>query len=94
MLAVVVASLPLLLHLAPDLAALRVGPFPVAWLLLGAIAMRGAGCVYNDMVDKDLDAKVARTAARPLASGAVSVRAAWLWLLALCLVHNIEISSK
>jgi len=34
-LAVVVASLPLLLYLAPDLAALRVGPFPVAWLLLG-----------------------------------------------------------
>ena len=32
------------------------------WLLLGAIAMRGAGCVYNDIVDRDLDRQVARTA--------------------------------
>ncbi len=54
------------------------------WFLAGAIAMRGAGCVYNDIVDRDLDAKVARTAARPLASGAVSLRAAWGWLLLLC----------
>ena len=58
----------------------------IVWLLLGAIAMRGAGCVYNDIVDRDLDAQVARTAARPVASGAVSVRAAWVWLFALCLV--------
>ncbi len=58
----------------------------ILWLLLGAIAMRGAGCVYNDIVDRDLDARVARTANRPLASGAVSVRAAWAWLAALCLV--------
>lgn len=56
------------------------------WLLLGAIAMRGAGCVYNDIVDADLDRQVARTAARPVASGAVSKRAAWAWLLALCLI--------
>jgi 4-hydroxybenzoate polyprenyltransferase len=56
------------------------------WLLLGAIAMRGAGCVYNDIVDADLDQQVARTASRPVASGAVSSRAAWAWLLALCLV--------
>ncbi len=54
------------------------------WLLLGAIAMRGAGCVYNDIVDADLDARVARTASRPIASGRVSKRAAWVWLLALC----------
>ncbi len=58
----------------------------IAWLLLGSIAMRGAGCVYNDIVDRDLDARVARTAVRPVASGAVSVRAAWAWLVALCLV--------
>ncbi|MDB5723500.1 MAG: 4-hydroxybenzoate polyprenyltransferase, partial [Novosphingobium sp.] len=58
----------------------------ILWLLLGAIAMRGAGCVYNDIVDRDLDRQVARTAARPVASGAVSLRAAWAWLLALCLV--------
>jgi len=56
------------------------------WLLLGAIAMRGAGCVYNDILDRDLDAQVARTASRPLASGAVSLRAAWFWLLALCVI--------
>jgi 4-hydroxybenzoate polyprenyltransferase len=56
------------------------------WLLAGAIAMRGAGCVYNDIVDADLDARVARTAARPVASGRVSKRAAWAWLAVLCLV--------
>lgn len=56
------------------------------WLLLGAIAMRGAGCVYNDIVDADIDARVARTALRPVASGRVSKRAAWIWLVALCLV--------
>ncbi|BDI60696.1 4-hydroxybenzoate octaprenyltransferase [Qipengyuania nanhaisediminis] len=55
-------------------------------LLLGSIAMRGAGCVYNDIVDADLDRKVARTAARPVASGRVSNRLAWTWLGALCLV--------
>ena len=58
----------------------------IAWLLLGAIAMRGAGCVYNDLVDADLDRQVARTAARPVASGRVSARAAWAWLLLLCAV--------
>ena len=58
----------------------------IAWLLLGAIAMRGAGCVYNDIVDRDLDAQVARTAVRPVASGAIGLRSAWGWLLALCLI--------
>ena len=56
----------------------------LAWMLLGSIAMRGAGCVYNDIVDADLDRQVARTASRPVASGRVSPRAAWTWLLALC----------
>jgi 4-hydroxybenzoate polyprenyltransferase len=59
------------------------------WFLLGSIAMRGAGCVYNDIVDRDLDAKVARTASRPIASGAVSLKAAWSWLVALCLIGLI-----
>ena len=58
----------------------------ILWLLVGAIAMRGAGCVYNDIVDRDLDRQVARTRARPIASGAVSPRAAWVWLVALCLI--------
>jgi 4-hydroxybenzoate polyprenyltransferase len=48
----------------------------IAWMLLGSIAMRGAGCVYNDIVDRDLDAQVERTRSRPMPSGAVSVRAA------------------
>jgi 4-hydroxybenzoate polyprenyltransferase len=56
------------------------------WLLLGSIAMRGAGCVYNDIVDADIDRQVARTALRPIASGRVSKRAAWIWLLVLCLI--------
>lgn len=58
----------------------------LGWLLLGSIAMRGAGCVYNDIVDADLDAKVARTAARPVASGRIAKKVAWGWLVALCLV--------
>ena len=53
---------------------------------LGAFVMRSAGCAYNDVIDRDLDAQVARTASRPVASGAVSVRAAWALILALCLV--------
>ena len=56
------------------------------WFALGAIAMRGAGCVYNDIVDRDLDRRVARTAARPIAAGRVSLKAAWIWLVALCLI--------
>jgi 4-hydroxybenzoate polyprenyltransferase len=61
-------------------------PMLLGWLLLGSIAMRGAGCVYNDIVDADLDRQVARTALRPVASGRVSKKVAWGWLLALCLV--------
>ena len=56
------------------------------WLLIGAIAMRGAGCVYNDIVDRDLVARVARSASRPVASGAVTVRNALLWTILLSLV--------
>src|ERR1700754_2064709 len=58
----------------------------ILWFLLGSIAMRGAGCVYNDIVDRELDRQVARTRSRPLASGAGSLRAAWIWLVALWLV--------
>jgi 4-hydroxybenzoate polyprenyltransferase len=54
------------------------------WLALGAFAMRSAGCVYNDIVDRDLDRNVERTRLRPLASGRVSVRSA-LMLIALLL---------
>jgi 4-hydroxybenzoate polyprenyltransferase len=56
------------------------------WLGLGAFAMRSAGCVYNDIVDRDLDVRVERTRLRPLASGRVSLESAWLLIAALCLL--------
>ncbi len=60
------------------------------WLIVlfgaGSIVMRGAGCTYNDIIDRDIDAKVARTRTRPIPSGAVSVRHAWMFLAAQCLV--------
>ncbi|MEO6198464.1 MAG: 4-hydroxybenzoate octaprenyltransferase [Sphingomicrobium sp.] len=54
------------------------------WLGLGAFAMRSAGCVYNDIVDRDLDAKVERTRLRPLASKRVSTGSAWILIAILC----------
>ncbi|MFH1518084.1 MAG: UbiA family prenyltransferase, partial [Pseudomonadota bacterium] len=47
--------------------------FWVPLFLLGAVAMRGAGCTWNDITDRDFDAKVARTALRPLPSDAVTL---------------------
>jgi 4-hydroxybenzoate polyprenyltransferase len=58
----------------------------IAWLALGAWAMRSAGCVYNDIVDRKLDAQVERTRLRPLASGRVSLTGAWLLLIAASLI--------
>ncbi len=52
--------------------------------LIGAVAMRGAGCTYNDILDRDIDAKVERTALRPLPAGTVTLKQAWIWLLAQC----------
>ncbi len=60
-----------------------------AWLLLGAFAMRSAGCAYNDIVDRELDKQVERTRLRPLASGRVSLKAAWVLTISLCLVGLI-----
>jgi len=57
-----------------------------AWFLLGAFAMRSAGCVYNDIVDRELDRQVERTRLRPLASGRVSPRSAWALAVGLSLV--------
>ena len=56
------------------------------WLFLGAFAMRSAGCVYNDIVDRDLDVKVERTRLRPLASRRVSAVSAWVLIAILCLI--------
>ncbi|HTQ15598.1 MAG TPA: 4-hydroxybenzoate octaprenyltransferase [Rhizomicrobium sp.] len=58
----------------------------VALLAAGAVVMRGAGCTYNDIVDRDIDAAVARTRGRPIPSGAVKVGAAWAFLAAQCLI--------
>jgi 4-hydroxybenzoate polyprenyltransferase len=59
------------------------------WFLLGAFAMRSAGCVYNDIVDRDLDRQVERTRLRPLASGRVKVNSAWALVIGLSLVGLI-----
>lgn len=63
-------------------------PDPLLLLLfaIGAFAMRSAGCIYNDILDRDIDAKVARTQSRPLASGQISVKAAMALIAGLCLV--------
>jgi len=59
------------------------------WFGLGAFATRSAGCVYNDIVDRDLDVKVERTRLRPLASRRVSLRSAWILVGLLCLLGLI-----
>lgn len=67
--------------------------FPSLWtlvlFLVGAVAMRGAGCTYNDIVDRDLDASVARTRSRPIPSGQVTVAAAAVFLVAQALIGLI-----
>ena len=64
--------------------------FPNPWhlvlFMIGAIAMRGAGCTYNDLVDQDIDDKVARTRSRPLPSGQVTPLQAKVFLVAQALV--------
>lgn len=64
--------------------------YPNLWYLalfgIGAIAMRGAGCTYNDIVDRNIDEGVARTRSRPIPSGQVSLHQAIAFMLALCLV--------
>ncbi len=59
---------------------------------VGALVMRGAGCTWNDILDRDIDARVARTATRPLPSGAVSLRGAYAFL-ALQLLIGLAILS-
>ena len=53
---------------------------------LGSVLMRSAGCIFNDIVDRDLDKKVQRTRERPIASGKVSVFEALIYIVFLCLV--------
>jgi 4-hydroxybenzoate polyprenyltransferase len=63
------------------------------WLIalfgLGSVLMRGAGCVVNDMWDRELDRRVSRTAGRPLASGALGLRQAGVFLLILLLISLV-----
>jgi 4-hydroxybenzoate polyprenyltransferase len=65
-------------------------PWPSPWHLLlffiGAFAMRGAGCTWNDIVDRDLDGRVERTRSRPIPSGQVSAAQAAAFLVAQALV--------
>lgn len=58
----------------------------MALFIIGAFVMRGAGCTYNDIVDRDIDAKVSRTAGRPLPAGDVKLEQAIGWMAAQCLV--------
>src|SRR5207248_10078998 len=66
------------------LAAVHAGKAVDAWhavlFFVGAFAMRGAGCTWNDIVDRDLDRLVERTRSRPIPSGQVSVTAAAAFL--------------
>ena len=72
------------------LAADAAGSGPNLWhlglFLVGAIAMRGAGCTYNDIVDENIDNQVERTRSRPLPSGQTTRRRAWLFLVLQALV--------
>ncbi|RPG96827.1 MAG: 4-hydroxybenzoate polyprenyltransferase [Candidatus Pelagibacter sp. TMED165] len=56
----------------------------LALFFLGSVLMRSAGCIVNDIVDKDLDKKVKRTKNRPIASGAVSMRRGFIYVFLLC----------
>jgi 4-hydroxybenzoate polyprenyltransferase len=64
--------------------------YPNLWFMalfaIGAIVMRGAGCTWNDIIDRDYDSQVARTKSRPIPSGQVSVRQAQIFMAALSLI--------
>ncbi|PTE13960.1 4-hydroxybenzoate octaprenyltransferase [Pseudogemmobacter blasticus] len=67
------------------------------WLILssglGAFLMRGAGCTWNDITDRDIDAAVARTKSRPIPSGQVSVGQALIWMVVQALVSALILFS-
>ena len=65
---------------------IRTLPLTIVLFLIGAFAMRGAGCTWNDITDRDLDAKVERTRSRPIPAGQVSVTQALVFLVAQALV--------
>jgi 4-hydroxybenzoate polyprenyltransferase len=61
-------------------------PWHILLLMIGAIVMRGAGCTWNDLVDRDIDGRVERTRSRPIPSGQVSARAAAVFLVVQALI--------
>jgi 4-hydroxybenzoate polyprenyltransferase len=61
-------------------------PFTIALFFVGAFAMRGAGCTWNDITDRDLDARVERTRSRPIPAGQVSVPQAIAFLVVQALI--------
>jgi len=56
----------------------------IVLFFLGSVLMRSAGCIFNDMVDKDFDKKVERTKNRPIASGKISVLESFFYVIILC----------
>ena len=52
----------------------------------GSVLMRSAGCIFNDIVDKDFDKKVKRTKTRPIAAGKISIERSFIYVLSLCLI--------
>jgi len=72
--------------LAADSAGAPVNAWHLLLFFIGAFAMRGAGCTWNDLVDRDLDRRVERTRSRPIPSGAVTVTAAGVFLALQALV--------
>jgi 4-hydroxybenzoate polyprenyltransferase len=76
-------SAALAAFLAHDLERL---PLTLALFLVGAFVMRGAGCTWNDITDRDLDAKVERTRSRPIPAGQVGVRQALAFLIVQALI--------
>ena len=58
----------------------------ILFFFLGSVLMRSAGCIFNDIVDKDLDKKVQRTKKRPIASGKISILEAFIYIFFLCLL--------
>jgi len=65
---------------------LRALPLTIVLFLIGAMVMRGAGCTWNDITDRDLDAQVERTRSRPIPSGQVTVKQAAAFLVAQALI--------
>jgi 4-hydroxybenzoate polyprenyltransferase len=72
------------------LAGMHAGRFPSVWhivlFFVGAFAMRGAGCTWNDLVDRNLDGRVERTRSRPIPSGQVTIARATAFMLAQALI--------